>query len=267
MKKYEMKKVDFSTLSGMGLAICFFASSIMMSSSSISLYLNAPSMLIVFGSTVAISCACFSFRDVGNAFRTISDLLVKSPANPSEVARLCLKSAELCYKSGINSIGKKLTSMPLYHKTFIKWLEYVVDNEKIELIDKLISQEIYSHHEEQTTVIQLIRRGAELAPAYGLIGTIVGLVQMLSAIQDINLIGEGLSLALLTTLYGAILAYLVLVPLASKLERNLKEEMTNLCLMHRTIISVAKQENPRQLEPVVNSILPPGKNIVYFHYK
>ncbi len=264
MKKLELKKSDLSTIMGIGLALAIFVTSILVSSSDLSLYFNLPSFLIVFGSTFAVSCACFTFRDAWIALQTISELIFRSPVNSEDVAKSCMRSSEICYRAGINSIGKRIGSIPLAHKLFIKWLRYIVDNEKYELIDKLITQEIYSYHEDQVTVVQLMKKSADLAPAFGLIGTIVGLVKMLSAIEDVSMIGQGLSVALLTTLYGTLLAYLVLVPLASKLERNLKEDITNLSIMHKTVLSIAKQQNPRQLEIILNSILPPGKNIVFF---
>ncbi|MDX1917301.1 MAG: MotA/TolQ/ExbB proton channel family protein, partial [Rickettsiaceae bacterium] len=238
----------------------------LISNGGIIIYFNLPSFLIVFGSTFAVCCACFSFREMQIALYSVYDLIFRSPLSPTEVAKLCMKSSQFCYKIGINLIGGRIAGVPLGHKLFVKWLEYVVDNEKHELIDKLVTQEIYSYHEDQSTVIQLIKKGADLAPAFGLIGTIIGLVQMLSSINDINMIGQGLSVALLTTLYGALLSYLFLFPLASKLERNLQADMTNLCIMHRTVMSIAKSQNPRELEAVINSLLPPGKNIVYFDY-
>ncbi|NDB83495.1 MAG: hypothetical protein EB127_12325 [Alphaproteobacteria bacterium] len=266
MKRAELKKIDLSTITGIGAALAMFIVSALLSSKEVTLYFNLPSFLIVFGSTAAVSCACFTFREMQIAFYSIGELALRSPLSPLEVAKLCMKSSQFCYKIGLNSIGKRIGGVPLNHKLFLKWLDYVVDNERHELIDKLISHEIYSYHEDQITVVQLIKKGADLAPAFGLIGTIIGLVQMLSAIEDINMIGQGLSVALLTTLYGALLSYLILFPLSSKLERNLKEDMTNLCLMHKTILSIAKGQNPRQLESLINSLLPPGKNIVYFDY-
>ena len=98
----------------------------------------------------------------------------------------------------------------------------------------------------------------------GLIGTLVGLVQMLGRLDDPSTIGPAMAVALLTTFYGAILANVVLAPLASKLDRNSREEILvkNIYLMAAT--SISRQENPRRLEMLLNSVLPPSKRVQFF---
>jgi chemotaxis protein MotA len=259
-----MTKFDFSTLLGISIAIALLIVSISLSTD-LAKYINFPAALIVFGSTLAISCASYSFRDVWNVFKTMIEIVVVSPANSSQIAILAIQSAEYAYKNGLHDILKK-PEFPIQQKFFRKWMSFILDGEKLPSIDNLINQEIYTFQEQQGIVVQILKRGAELAPAYGLIGTIVGLVQMLGGIQDITSIGQGLAVALLTTFYGALLAYMFLVPMASKLERNLKDEILNFRILHRTILSIAQKENPRQLESVLNSILPPGKKVAYYKY-
>jgi len=98
-----------------------------------------------------------------------------------------------------------------------------------------------------------------------LIGTLIGLVQMLSNLQDPATIGPAMAVALLTTFYGAVLANMVFMPLASKLERNSAEEMLVYNLYTMGATSIGKQENPRRLEMLLNSVLPPAKRIKYFN--
>jgi chemotaxis protein MotA len=107
----------------------------------------------------------------------------------------------------------------------------------------------------------MLRRASEIAPAMGLIGTLIGLVQMLGALDDPTKIGPFMALALLTTLYGALLAYMVLTPLASKIDRNSDEELLINKIYLLSIISIGHQENPRKLERMINSVLPPAKRV------
>ena len=104
----------------------------------------------------------------------------------------------------------------------------------------------------------------EFSPAMGLIGTLIGLVQMLGNLGDPSTIGPAMAVALLTTFYGAVLANMVFLPLASKLERNSKEEalVSNIYLMGAA--SIGRQENPRRLEMLINSLLPPSQRVRYF---
>ncbi|MGQ9368835.1 motility protein A, partial [Azospirillum sp. A39] len=110
----------------------------------------------------------------------------------------------------------------------------------------------------------VLRRAAEVAPAMGLIGTLVGLVQMLGNLNDPNSIGPAMALALLTTFYGAVLGSVVLTPLAGKVERASEEEALVKTLYTIGAVSMARQENPRRLEMLLNTVLPPSRRIQYF---
>ena len=98
----------------------------------------------------------------------------------------------------------------------------------------------------------------------GLIGTLIGLVQMLGNLDDPSKIGPAMAVALLTTMYGAILANMVFGPLAAKLERNSGEEISLRRIYTLAVLSIVRQENPRQLELMLNTVLPPAKRISVF---
>ena len=110
----------------------------------------------------------------------------------------------------------------------------------------------------------ILRRAAEISPAMGLIGTLIGLVQMLANLSDPESIGPAMAVALLTTFYGAILGTAVLSPMAAKLERNSNEEAMLRSMVMIAMSSIARQDNPRRLEMLLNSELPPSKRIKYF---
>ena len=259
-----MKKVDFSTFFGIVTAITLVIASISIGGD-INKYFNLPSFLIVAGCTLAVSCASYSFGEVYLALKAITTLTFLSPSDSREIAVHSISAAEFAYKNSVLDLEKN-ENILIQNRLFRKWLSYVSDNQKIDVIDGLITQEIYTIQEQQNIVVQLLKKAAEVAPACGLIGTLVGLIQMLSSINDISSIGAGMSVALLTTFYGAVLSYIIILPLATKLEKNTKQEILNFTIFHKTIISIAQRENPRQLEPVLNSILPPGKKILYFKY-
>jgi chemotaxis protein MotA len=110
----------------------------------------------------------------------------------------------------------------------------------------------------------IMKKAGDIAPAMGLIGTLIGLVQMLGNLDDPSSIGPSMAVALLTTFYGAVLANMVFMPLAAKLERNSgEEELLNSVYMVGAV-SIGRQENPRRLEMLINSILPPSKRVSYF---
>jgi chemotaxis protein MotA len=110
----------------------------------------------------------------------------------------------------------------------------------------------------------VLRKAAEVAPAMGLIGTLIGLVQMLAHLDNPATIGPAMAVALLTTFYGAILACMLFAPLAAKLERLAEDdiEITDICVA--AALSMARQENPRHLEMMINAILPPAERVRHF---
>ena len=98
----------------------------------------------------------------------------------------------------------------------------------------------------------------------GLIGTLIGLVQMLGNLTDPATIGPAMAVALLTTLYGAALAYIIFIPLASKLERNSDVEQIVMKIYESAVLSIGRKENPRRLQMLLNAILPPAERVHYF---
>jgi len=131
-------------------------------------------------------------------------------------------------------------------------------------VERIMQSELQATTERHARAVGMLRKAAEISPAMGLIGTLVGLVQMLGTLEDPSTIGPSMAVALLTTFYGAILANLVFTPLASKLERNSTEDALMNEMYVMAAASIARQENPRRLEMLLNTVLPPENKIVYF---
>ena len=98
----------------------------------------------------------------------------------------------------------------------------------------------------------------------GLIGTLIGLVQMLGQLDDPSTIGPSMAVALLTTFYGAVLSNMLFSPLAAKLERNSDEEVLLNTIYLTGVTSIGRKENPRRLEMLVNTLLPPAQRVQFF---
>ena len=128
----------------------------------------------------------------------------------------------------------------------------------------MMQREFQALNKRIECTIRILRKAAEISPAMGLIGTLVGLVQMLGNLEDPNTIGPSMAIALLTTFYGVILANMVFTPLASKLERNSKDDMIIASLYVMSAASIGKQESPRRLEMLLNTALPPEHRVTYY---
>lgn len=254
--------LDLATILGLISVFALIAIAIYLGGS-VKLFFNPPSILIVFGGTLATVTVCYSISEVARTARVVLKALTKNVRDPSEAAEQVLELSVLAREKGVLSLQVVLSSIetePFLHKGIIMIVDGTPGRE-VELVMRHDMQATVQRHVKSTSVL---RKAAEFAPAMGLIGTLIGLVQMLGNLQDPSTIGPAMAVALLTTFYGAVLANMVFMPLASKLERNSAEEMLlyNLYTMGATSIGI--QENPRRLEMLLNSVLPPEKRVQYF---
>ena len=129
---------------------------------------------------------------------------------------------------------------------------------------EVMSRRMQSNLEAKMNAVAVLNKAGEIAPAMGLIGTLIGLVQMLSTLSDPTTIGPSMSIAIITTFYGALLAYVVFLPLATKLEREAEQErqLDQLCLVG--LVAIEAAENPRRTEIELNSVLPVDKQLHLF---
>jgi chemotaxis protein MotA len=226
-------------------------------------FFNPPSVLIVIGGTFAVTTACFSLREMGRTFRVIGKTMFHTSRNPAEAATQVLQIAELARKRGVLALQNLLGSVQ--NEPFLyKGLQMVVDGTPGEEFESIMRRDLQATIQRHSKSTSVLRKMGEFAPAIGLIGTLIGLVQMLGNLDDPSTIGPSMAVALLTTFYGAVLANMFFLPLASKLERNSQEEalINNLYVMGAA--SIGNQENPRRLEMMLNSILPPANRVQYF---
>ena len=140
----------------------------------------------------------------------------------------------------------------------------VRDGASQEEIQNLLGREIDVQTRLHYKSAGILRRAAEVSPAMGLIGTLIGLVQMLAYLDDPTTIGPSMAVALLTTFYGAFLSTVVFSPLATKMEHNAQNDAVQKRLIINGMTSMVRKENPRRLEMIINSILPPDSRIRYF---
>ncbi|WP_417317156.1 motility protein A [Emcibacter sp.] len=226
-------------------------------------FIDLPSILIVLGGTVAITIVSFSLKDLGQIPGALWRLMAYTPHDPRDVGVTMIQISERARKQGLISLEKIIPT--LGDEPFLqKALSLTIDGAEVHEIEQILQKEIHYTANIQSKSVDLLRRAAEVAPAMGLIGTLVGLVQMLGNLSDPSTIGPAMSVALLTTFYGAILAHMVLMPLATKAERNSHNESILNSLYLAGAVSIGREENPRRLEMQLNAMLPQSHRISYF---
>lgn len=226
-------------------------------------FVDWPAMLIVIGGTAAVTIASSSPGEVLNAQSIAARTVMEPITSPSDAARRMLELAEQARREGLLGLQRRLDR--LADEPFLrKAISLVIDGTAGDELERLLERDAAAVRQRLQGSAAVFRKAAEIAPAMGLIGTLVGLVQMLSNLEDPSSIGPAMAIALLTTFYGAVLAYMVFSPLASKLERDSDEQelVQNVYLLG--IASIGRKENPRRLEMQINALLPPAHRVNYF---
>ena len=254
-------RLDLATILGIGSAVIFVATAIVLGGS-INAFFDARSVFIVLGGTIGVTTACFSLNDMATAIRVTAQTVFHRTQNPAAAAIHVLQLAQITRYRGVLVLQQHLGAVN--DRVLHRGLSMVLDGTPGDTIDRLLQQEIQATAQRQARSASVLRKAAEISPAMGLIGTLVGLVQMLGSLSDPSTIGPKMALALLTTFYGAVLSNLVFTPLAAKLERNSSDEILINQLHAMAAASIGRQENPRRLEMLLNTILPPGSRIDYF---
>lgn len=259
----KSRSIDAATVLGLVGGIGFVLVSILIGGTPES-FLDARSSLIVLGGTFAVTAISFSLPEISSVFSEISKTLTRAATSPREIALRMVRLAGRVRRDPNRAVENELThfkSTPF----LTRGLGLVADDTPVEDIESLLSEEVSGADSRSRTSVMILQRASEVAPAMGLIGTLVGLVQMLGGLNEPDTIGPGMSLALLTTLYGAVLGNMVFAPLASKLERRAVEDRLALSIYAVSILSIARHENPRRLELRLNTMLPPQDRLHYFN--
>lgn len=254
--------LDFATLLGVAAAFSLIGAAVYLGGSPGS-FVDIPALLIVLGGTFAVTTISYSFAEVMVAQRIMLKAVISTRQDPGEATRLALRLADMARRGGLlglQNVLPQLRDKPLLQRG----LGMAVDGTPAEDIEQILQREVAAMSGRHMRSAGVLRRAAEVSPAMGLIGTLVGLVQMLGNLDDPSAIGPSMAVALLTTFYGAVLANMLFSPVAAKLERNSGEEALVDAIHVATCAAIARQDNPRRLELVLNTMLPPAQRVRHF---
>ncbi|RMB12164.1 motility protein A [Eilatimonas milleporae] len=252
-----------STLSGMIAAFLLIIAAIVIDGSLLGFF-NLQGLLIVVFGTIAVTAISFRWDEMLEIPANIWTLLRHGQRDPSMEAVRILKIAVEARKHNDFLILERLLPRLKDTPFLAQALQLVIDGAPAEEIEQMMRREAGSTSARHMRAVDFLRRAGDVAPAMGLIGTLIGLVKMLGNLDNPSEIGPAMAIALLTTFYGAVLAHLVFIPLAAKTEHCTAEEalVNNLYAMGAT--SIGRKENPRRLEMLLNTILPPAKRVSFF---
>lgn len=244
--------MDLATIIGIVLGSIIVGIAIFMGGNFMT-FVNAPSILIVIGGTIAATVLRFPISGVASSFLmgakiAFTQKKVSPRALIDEVARL----AGIIRKEG--PLG--LEGVPVDDAFLQKGTQYIADGYEASFIVDTLKRERDLMLERLEEGKRIFKAMGDSAPAFGMIGTLVGLVQMLSTMDDPSTIGPSMAIALLTTLYGALIANLICLPIADKLDAKLKTEEVNLTLAIEGVEQIRENKSPDVIKEMLVSYLP-----------
>ena len=216
------------------------------------LFINVPSMLIVVGGTFGASLMMFPLGNFLGAFSVALKAFLHKAEKPTDLIEEALELATVARKSGLLA----LEGQTINNEFLGKGIRLCVDGHDPEFVGRMLSKDINQAIERHETGVGIFKAIGASAPAMGMIGTLIGLVQMLASMDDPKTIGPSMAVALLTTLYGAVIANAMALPIADKLAFRSAEERINKSLILETIKGIQEGLNPKVLNSLLKTYLP-----------
>ena len=248
--------MDFWTIIGLGAGIGIILLAILGNNESLSVFTNYPSLAIVMGGAICAMFISVPLSRVLGIGKIIRKACFVDRFEPEKVIRDLVGYAEIARRDGILSLDNMTDQIE--DPFIVKGIQMAVDGTDPDLIEQIMVSELEAlseRHRLGRAVFDLLGR---YAPAFGMIGTLVGLVMMLQHMEDASQIGSGMAVALVTTLYGAVAANLIFLPIAEKLGTRSKEEMLIKRIIIRGIMAIQSGDNPRIVEQKLRTFLPAG---------
>lgn len=219
-------------------------------------FVDVPSMIITFGGSFSAVLASFSMADFIGGIKSFALVLKVPTFNVAEIIQKIIDLSNIARKEGLLSLEE--AAGDLEDEFLKKGILLIVDGTDPELVRAIMETELVSMDDRHKTRISFWEAVGAMGPAWGMIGTLIGLILMLQDMSDVGSIGPSMAVALVTTLYGSLLANWLCTPVASKLKANNSMEMQAKEIMIEGLLSIQAGENPRVIEEKLKSFLAPN---------
>lgn len=221
------------------------------------IFIHPASMIVVFGGIVASTFIRFPFNHVLSAFQIASHAFFSRSRTPREAVMELVGLSQRARRESLKSMENHLPD----DEFLAKGMLMVIDRMPREHIREVLVQELHATQDRHSMGQEIFRFIGGAAPSFGMVGTLIGMVQLFANLQDPRGIAGAMALSLLSTLYGAVVAYLFALPISGKLEVRSKEELQVKNLQVEGLLGIAAEMNPASLEEMLNAHLSPRMKI------
>ncbi|WP_026244525.1 flagellar motor protein PomA [Dasania marina] len=246
--------MDLATLIGMAGAMVIIITAMALSGG-VLMFVDIPSVLIVIVGSIFVVMSKFGLSTFLGAGKVAAKAFMFKSSDPAELIDEIVELADVARKGGLLSLEGKEVSNDFLQDG----IQLLVDGHDPEVVKDLLGKDMnktVERHEIGSTIFSAL---GDVAPAMGMIGTLVGLVAMLSNMDDPKSIGPAMAVALLTTLYGAMLANMVAIPISDKLNLRRGEESMIKSLVIDALLAIQGGQNPRVIDSMLRNYLPSSK--------
>ncbi|MBS0208091.1 MAG: motility protein A [Planctomycetes bacterium] len=247
--------MDIATIFGLLLATAAIVYSVLAGGGTFGAFVDYPSIACVGGGAVAVVFICFPLKTVLSIIKVTKIVFLNKPPNLPELIETIVGLAEVARRDGLLALESKIAEIK--NPFIVLGIQMAVDGTQPEVIEDILRTEIDAiamRHRDGKAVMD---QAGRFAPAFGMIGTLLGLVMMLGNMDDPAAIGPGMAVALLTTLYGAMISNMFTIPFSEKLNFLNKQELHALEVSLKGIMGIQSGDNPRVIEQKLNSFLHP----------
>jgi len=246
--------VDLATLLGFLAAWGLIIATIALGSGAM-VFVNVPSLMIVIGGAIAVVLKRFTLGQFIGSIKTAMKAFLYKAESPEDLITSVVELATIARKEGLLALENQEVENPV----LAKGITMLVDGHEPAVVKKSLTTEMNETISRHKIGQDIFKQIGDAGPAMGMIGTLVGLVQMLSNMSDPKSIGPAMAVALLTTLYGAMLANMFALPVSDKLSLRSAEEATNKNIIIESVIGIQEGQNPKVLDDLLKNYLPPSK--------
>ena len=253
-----MEELDIASLAGMLLGVVMFLFGVFSSGGASGLFnmFDFPSIIITLGGSISGTLASNKLQDFIAGLKSITLTFKEVPQDPAAVIRNIIDLSNTARKEGLLALEEAANGIE--DEFLKKGIMLVVDGTDPELVRGIMETDLGCIEQRHKKSIAVWEKWGELGPAWGMIGTLIGLVNMLKDLQDSSAIGPSMATALLTTLYGSLIANWFCTPIANKLKEQNSIEYQLKEIVIEGLLSIQAGENPRVIEEKLKSFLAPA---------
>lgn len=253
--------MDIATIAGLLMAVAMMVGSLLVMGTegkglvNYAAFFDLPAIMMVIGGALGVGLVGFPLESLLGLPKVIKQVFFNQPKNLNRLVEQLVELAKTARRDGLLALESKTAEID--DPFMVLGIQLAVDGSRPEVIEEVMRNEIAAmsvRHREGMRVLQLIGR---CGPAFGMIATLLGLVLMLGNLSDPDSIGPSMAVALIGTLYGALMANLVCIPFTEKLSIRSQEEVMSKEIILRGILGIQSGDNPRTIQQKLNTYLPP----------